>query len=393
MLTLAAILGILSTVIWTYLLLARGFFWRVTVSAGRPSELARPLLHVAAIVPARDEAAVIGTVVGGLLSQQGVRMPVFLVDDGSSDGTAGAARAAAATLGKSDLLTIVDSGPLPQGWTGKLWAMQQGIARAQELHPEWLLLADADVLQGKDTVSALAGITAQGQFDLASYMVRLHCASLAEKLLIPAFVYFFFKLYPPAWIQNPKNHTAGAAGGCVLLRSSALERAGGLERIRGEIIDDCSLARLIKRSGGRLWLGLTEESRSLREYDSFSAIEQMVSRTAFSQLNHSGLLLLGTLVGMVLTYLAPPLLLFSGSRAAVILGALAWALMTGTYLGMVRYYRLRPLWALTLPVAAFFYLGATIHSALKYWMGAGGEWKGRVQDLSAQHGRSTSGAH
>ena len=166
-----------------------------------------------------------------------------------------------------------------------------------------------------------------------------------------------------------------------------------MERIRGEIIDDCSLARLIKRSGGRLWLGLTEESRSLREYDSFSAIEQMVSRTAFSQLNHSGLLLLGTLVGMVLTYLAPPLLLFSGSRAAVILGALAWALMTGTYLGMVRYYRLSPLWALTLPVAAFFYLGATIHSALKYWMGAGGEWKGRVQDLSAQRGRSTSGAH
>lgn len=392
MLTLAAILGILSALIWIYLLLARGFFWRITATALAHSEPAEPSLRAAAIVPARDEAATIGTVIRGLLSQHGVRMPVFLVDDGSSDGTADVARAAAAKLGKSDLLTVVESGPLPPGWTGKLWAMQQGITRAQELNPEWLLLADADVLQAENTVSSLAGIAAHGQFDMASYMVRLHCASLAEKLLIPAFVYFFFKLYPPAWIQKAENQMAGAAGGCVLLRSSALERAGGLERIRGEIIDDCSLARLVKQSGGRLWLGLNDESRSLREYDGFSAIEQMVSRTAFSQLNHSSLLLLGTIVGMVLTYLVPPLLLFSGSRVPVILGAVAWTIMTATYLGMVRYYRLSPLRALTLPLAALFYVGATIHSAFKYWMGAGGEWKGRVQDLSAQRGH-TSGVH
>ena len=391
MLTLAVTLGVISAAIWIYLLLARGFFWRVN-----PRELTpmreTPSLRVAAVVPARDEAALIGMVVGGLLSQQRVRMPVFLVDDGSSDGTAESARAAAGKLGKSDLLTIVASGPLPSGWTGKLWALQQGIARAQQLHPEWLLLADADVLQGENTVSTLAGIAEQGPFDMASFMVRLHCASPAEKLLIPAFVYFFFKLYPPAWIQNATNHTAGAAGGCVLLRTSALERAGGLERIRGEIIDDCSLARLVKRGGGRLWLGLTQESCSLREYDSFSAIEHMISRTAFSQLNHSGLLLLGTIVGMVLTYLLPPLLLFSGSRVPIFLGAAAWAVMMATYFGTVRYYRLSPLWALTLPLAALFYMAATIHSALKYWMGAGGEWKGRVQDLSAQRGHTTSGA-
>jgi len=392
MLTLAVILGVISAAIWIYLLLARGFFWRVTSREFTPSKEASSL-RVVAIVPARDEAAVIGMVVCGLLSQQGVRMPVFLVDDGSSDGTAETALRAAAKLGKSDLLTIVESGPLPSGWTGKLWALQQGIARARELHPEWLLLADADVLQGQNTVSTLAGIVEQGPFDMASFMVRLHCASFAEKLLIPAFVYFFFKLYPPAWIQSAKNHTAGAAGGCVLLRTSALERAGGLERIRGEIIDDCSLARLVKRGGGRLWLGLTQESRSLREYDSFSAIEHMVSRTAFSQLNHSGLLLLGTIVGMVLTYLLPPVLLFSSSRVPMLLGALAWAVMTATYVGMVRYYRLSPLWALTLPLAALFYVAATIHSALQYWMGGGGEWKGRMQDLNAQHGHTTSGAH
>jgi hopene-associated glycosyltransferase HpnB len=392
MLLFATILGACSVLIWGYLLLARGFFWRVRPSQPAPSQPASSL-RVAAIVPARDEAAVIGPVVAALLNQRGVQLPVLLVDDGSTDGTADAARAAAAGLGKSEQLTVIAGAPLPPGWTGKLWAMQQGIERARDQKPDWLLLADADVLQGEHTVSTLAATAARGSYDLASFMVRLRCVSLAEKLLIPAFVYFFFKLYPPAWIEDAKNRTAGAAGGCVLLRLAALDRAGGLGAIRGQIIDDCSLARLIKQHGGRLWLGLSEESHSIREYETFGAIERMVSRTAFSQLNHSALLLLGTVLGMTLTYLAPPVLVFSGLRLPAVLGLLAWAMMSATYLGMVRYYRLGPAWVLSLPLAAVFYVGATVHSALKYWTGAGGQWKGRAQDLGTQRTHTAPGTH
>jgi hopene-associated glycosyltransferase HpnB len=212
-------------------------------------------------------------------------------------------------------------------------------------------------------------------------MVKLNCESLPEKLLIPAFVYLFFMLYPPAWIRDTRRSTAGAAGGCMLVRADTLERAGGLEAIRGALIDDCSLARLLKQHGGRLWIGLSDQSQSLRRYETFSDLEHMISRTAFNQLKHSSLLLLGTIAGMVITYLAPPLLLLSRSRLAIFMGAATWAAMTMTYSTMVRYYRLNPAWALTLPLAALFYLGATMHSALKYWNRSGGDWKGRVQDV------------
>ena len=382
MLSVATIVGAFSLVVWVYLTLARGLFWRIPRS--KPTLPSDPIsqLSVAAVIPARDEAAVIGSVVETLLKQRGVRFPVFLVDDGSTDGTAVVARSAAEKLGKSDQLTVIESSPPPPGWTGKLWALRQGIERARAARPQWLLLADADVVQGELTVSTLAAIATGGRYDLVSYMVRLHCSSLAEKLLIPAFVYFFFKLYPPAWIRDEKNRTAGAAGGCVFLRTDALVRAGGVDAIRGEIIDDCSLARLIKQHGGRLWLGLSDDSHSIREYQTFSAVERMVSRTAFNQLNHSSLALLGTVVGMALTYLVPPLLLLSGALLPTALGAAAWALMFVTYLGMVRYYRLGAHWALTLPVAALFYVAATMHSALKYWTGTGGEWKGRVRSAA-----------
>lgn len=393
MVTASIILGACSLLIWTYLLLGRGFFWRISRAAVPPFQASAKSPRVVAIVPARDEADVIGTVVEGLLTQRGVDLPVIVVDDGSSDGTADVARSVAAKLGRSAQLTIVPSAPLPPGWTGKLWAMQQGIERAREFQPEWLFLSDADVVQGENTVAPLASLAAAGSYDLASFMVRLRCKSFAEKLLIPAFVYFFFKLYPPAWIRDEHDRTAGAAGGCVLLRRSALDRAGGLDAIRGEIIDDCSLAQLIKRSGGRLWLGLTEESHSIREYESFGAIERMVSRTAFSQLNHSALLLLGTVLGMALTYLIAPLLLLSGSVVAAALGIVSWAVMAGTYLGMVRYYRLSAVWAFTLPAAAVFYVAATVHSALKFWSGAGGEWKGRAQDVGSPRAQRASETH
>ena len=377
---LATIVATLTAVTWSYLVLARGAFWHLksdTVDATDNEELST---CIAAVVPARNEAEFIGPVITSLLGQSRA-MSVFLVDDESTDGTADVARRTAEKAGKPAALIVIQSQPLPAGWTGKLWAMHQGIECARALNPQWLMLADADVIHDAETVANLTCIASQGHYDLVSFMVKLHCESLAERLLIPAFVYFFFMLYPPAWIRDARHSTAGAAGGCMLVRSEALERAGGLGAIRGALIDDCSLARLMKQHGGRLWLGLTDHSHSLRRYETFAEVERMVSRTAFNQLNHSSLLLLGTVAGMVITYLLPPLLLLSSSKVALVLGAAAWAAMTITYLTMVRYYRLNPAWALSLPLAALFYLGATVHSALKYWSGSGGDWKGRAQDV------------
>jgi len=375
---LTTIVAALSAVTWIYLILARGAFWHL--KSDRADSDAEFSGCIAAVVPARNEAELIGGAITSLLSQSRA-ITVFLVDDESTDGTAEAALRAAEKAGKAGELVVLQSQPLPSGWTGKLWAMHQGIAHARALNPEWLMLTDADVIHDPETAANLACIASHGHYDLVSFMVKLHCQSLAEKFLIPAFVYFFFMLYPPDWIRDPRHSTAGAAGGCMLVRSEALERAGGLEAIRGALIDDCSLARLLKQRGGRLWLGLTDHSRSLRRYETFADIGRMVSRTAFNQLNHSSLLLLGTVAGMVITYLMPPLLLLSAGRLALVLGAAAWAAMTITYSTMVRYYRLNWAWALSLPVAALFYLGATIHSALKYSSGKGGDWKGRAQDV------------
>jgi hopene-associated glycosyltransferase HpnB len=377
---LATIVATLTAVTWSYLALARGSFWHLNIASVHGSDKSRFSGCVAAVVPARDEAELIGPVVTSLLNQR-VRMPVLLVDDESTDGTTDIARRAAEKAGKADALILIHSKPLPAGWTGKLWAMHQGIERARALNPAWLFLADADVLHDAETVANLGFIASQGHYDLVSFMVKLHCESLPEKLLIPAFVYFFFMLYPPAWIRDTRHSTAGAAGGCLLVRSETLARVGGLEATRGALIDDCSLARLLKQHGGRLWIGLTDQSQSLRRYDTFSDIERMVSRTAFNQLNHSSLLLLCTIAGMVITYVAPPLMLLTGSRLAFFMGAAAWVAMTMTYSTMVRYYRLNPAWALALPLAALFYMGATMHSAVKYWNGSGGDWKGRVQDV------------
>jgi hopene-associated glycosyltransferase HpnB len=387
---LPTIVATLTAVTWSYLAFARGAFWRIQSAKPDTSGKAEFPGSVVAVVPARNEAELIGPVITSLLNQS-VNMPIVLVDDESTDGTADVARRAAEKAGKAESLIVIQSKPLPAGWTGKLWSMHQGIEHARALNPAWLLLADADVLHGPETVANLGLIASRGAshgpYDLVSFMVKLHCESLAEKLLIPAFVYFFFMLYPPAWIRDPRRSTAGAAGGCMLVRTETLVRAGGLESIRGAVIDDCSLARLLKQHDGRLWIGLTDQSQSLRRYETFSDVEHMVSRTAFNQLKHSSLLLLCTIAGMVITYLAPPLLLLTRSRLTILMGAAAWAAMTITYSTIVRYYRLNPAWALTLPLAALFYLGATIHSAIKYWNGSGGDWKGRVQDV--QNRRST----
>jgi hopene-associated glycosyltransferase HpnB len=373
--------GILGLLIWLYLLLARGWFWQI-----RRAKLSQqgngPSVRIAIIVPARNEADVIGRAVSSLLQQKGGHdLHIFLIDDGSADNTAQAAREVAASLHRAGSLTAIEGAPLPPVWSGKLWAMQQGLERASAIQPDFFLLTDADIVHAPESVSELVQLAAVGPYDLISYMVKLHCRTLPEKFLIPAFVVFFFKLYPPAWIADPRRSTAGAAGGCMLVRPAALQAAGGLISIRSEVIDDCALAARIKQSGGRVWLGAAERTESIRPYEGFAGIGNMISRTAFNQLHHSTWLLLLALLGMTVTYLLPPALtIFSHRMAPGLLGATAWLLMTISFVPVLRLYRLSPLWGVALPLMALFYMAATFHSAWKYWTGRGGEWKGRVQD-------------
>ncbi|HZU29472.1 MAG TPA: glycosyltransferase [Candidatus Angelobacter sp.] len=380
--------GILSLFIWIYLVFGHGGFWRIQPPT-MPDSSSNKAAKIAVVIPARNEADVVGRAVTSLLRQNGGNtVHIFLVDDGSTDGTARAAQDAANTTRKQGQLTIVEGKPLPPGWSGKIWAMQQGVIQAQETMPDYFLFTDADIEHAPDSLTTLVSIAESGPRDMASFMVKLYCQTLPEKLLIPAFVFFFFKLYPPAWIANPRRSTAGAAGGCILIRPAALEQAGGLAAIRHEVIDDCALAAKIKHSGGRLWLGTSATTQSIRPYGGFAEIGRMISRSAFNQLHHSSLLLLLSVIGMAAVYLLPPaLVIFSHSAIPAALGAAAWLLMMVSYMPVLRLYGLNFLWALALPLVAVFYIVATIHSAWKYWTGRGGEWKGRIQD-PAKAGRA-----
>ena len=375
------IAGIVCLATWLYLLMARGGFWkawRLQVPPLSPDEVDGT---VAVVIPARDEAGVIGSSIRSLLAQKSVNsIHLFVVDDHSSDGTAQAARQAARDCDLPDSVSVITGKDLPAGWTGKLWAVQQGVQEALKLHPRFLFLTDADIQHSPDNVATLIAIAEAGKYDLASFMVKLHCRSFAERLLIPPFVFFFFLLYPPDWIRDPRRRVAGAAGGCMLIRPDALNRAGGIAAIRNEIIDDCALARAVKQSGGRVWLGLTSDTHGARAYGSFTEIERVISRTAFNQLQHSAGLLVGAVIGLVITYLFPLALILTGDRALGALGAVSWLLMSLAYAPMVQFYRLNPLWSFTLPISACFYMPATVHSAIKFWTGRGGEWKGRIQD-------------
>ena len=380
--------------IWLYLLLARGGFWRVSRELGPQSPSTALAVasgrRVIAVVPARNEADGIGKAVSSLAAQTLVPpLHVIVVDDGSTDGTAEEAIRAAEAAGARDRLTVLRGAPPAPEWTGKLWAMSQGVAAAAGHNPDFLLLTDADIEYAAGEVAALADKADTERLDLASLMVRLSTATFAERCLIPAFVFFFLKLYPPAWIASRRSSVAGAAGGCMLIRPAALARAGGLAAIRGCIIDDCALARAIKSSGGSIWLGLARQTRSLRVYGSFAEIGAMISRTAFNQLQHSYLMLAATLVGLAATYLAPSLLLLTHAPLAMGLGAAAWLLMSACYLPMVRFYGVSPAYALTLPVVALFYAAATVHSAVQYAAGRGGRWKGRAQDVRPAGGAGT----
>jgi hopene-associated glycosyltransferase HpnB len=373
----------LALLAWLYLLLFHGRFWQVSRLQASKSPEPPISATIAVVIPARNEAGNIARVLHSLMAQSCAdSLHIYVVDDNSTDGTAEAARAA---ISESDAsrLHVISGRPLPPGWTGKLWSMQQGIDAAMQLHPEFLLLTDADVEHAPDNVATLVSIAERQGYDLVSFMVKLHCDSFAEKLLIPAFVFFFFMLYPPLWIRSPRRKAAGAAGGCILIRPQALAAAGGITSIRNQVIDDCALARAVKRSGGRVWLGLTPATQSFRPYESFGEVERMIARTAFNQLGHSAALLVGAILGMALLYLLPVALLFTRDPRLAVLGGTTYILMLIAYLPMVRFYGLGIGWALTLPLSAIFYMSATVHSAIRFWGGRGGDWKGRSQDQSA----------
>jgi hopene-associated glycosyltransferase HpnB len=387
----------LSCAIWLYLLTFRGQFWRCNQQLSELSELDSKMLpqwpSVCAIVPARNEAAVLPQSLQSLLSQTySGRFQVMIVDDQSTDGTADAARQTAQAAQAEDTLQIIETEPLPIGWSGKLWAVHQGIERVlqdAEL-PDYFLLTDADIFHGAGTLKQLVAKAEREQLDLVSLMVLLRCQSFWEKLLIPAFVFFFQKLYPFAWVNQPQHPMAAAAGGCILVRREVLMAVGGVEVIRKALIDDCALGAAIKgyrRGQGRIWLGLTTTTTSLRPYPSLKTIWDMVARTAFTQLAYSFGLLMLSLLGMTLLYILPPVGFVlgwaTGQEVIALTGGLAWGLMTLAYGPTIRLYQLSPLWSLSLPLVGLLYTLMTADSALRHVQGRGGAWKGRVYSTAA----------
>lgn len=356
----------LVCLVWIFLVFARKGFWMVREPNDTPP-LPQNQPRVIALIPARDEAAVIGQAVRSVLAQD-YPVEVIVVDDHSTDGTAQAA-GNAGNAGNAPRLTIVSADALPAGWTGKMWAVSQGVAAAINTRPDYFLLTDADIEHDPANLQRLVARAESGGFDMVSLMVKLRCESLAERALIPAFVFFFFKLYPPG------PETNGAAGGCILIRRTALERIGGIASIRAELIDDCALAGRVKQTGGKIWLGVTQSTHSIRGYGTFAEVERMIARTAFTQLGYSPWMLAGAIAGMTVTYLLPPVLALAGYRFAMA----AWALMAISYIPVLRFYGRSPLWAPLLPLVALFYTAATVHSAIRYWSGKGGMWKGRAQ--------------
>jgi hopene-associated glycosyltransferase HpnB len=376
------VLGVLPLLIWIGLIAGHGGFW---LCGERDDKGASPAPaewpSVIAVVPARDEADVIARSIGSLLAQDYPGdFRVILVDDNSSDGTADAARAEAERLGRQDRLAVLSGAPLAAGWTGKLWAVSQGVERAMADPPKYLWLTDADIGHDADNLTALVARAEAGGQVLTSLMVELHCRTWPERFLIPAFVFFFQMVYPFAKVNRP-GKTAGAAGGCMLARADALAAAGGIAAIRKALIDDCALGALMKQQGP-IWLGLTHRARSLRPYDTLGQIGRMVSRSAYAQLDYSPLKLVGVILGMVLVYLAPVAAALWGHGALQALGAAAWLIMALSFQPMLRFYRLSPLWGVALPVIGAAYTVFTLQSAVQFWRGKGGLWKGRAQAMA-----------
>jgi hopene-associated glycosyltransferase HpnB len=376
---IALSLSAVALATWIYLVFARGLFWLGRERDDTP--VIRPAVQpsVAIVVPARNEADSIAESVTTLTAQDYAALNLVLVDDDSDDGTAEVARKAAAAIGAAGRLTIVSNTSLPAGWTGKLWAVKQGIAAAEEKYaPKYLLLTDADIVHDADTVSWLVGHAEAHNLVLTSLTARWRCENLAERVHIPAFIFFFQMLYPFAWVNDPNNDMAGAAGGCMLVRTDALRAAGGIDAIHGALIDDCALAVELKKQGP-IWLGLTDRVRSIRPYPDWGDIRRMVARSAYAQLRYSPLMLAGTVIGLAVTYLVPPFMALFASGWAQILGIVTWALMALSFQPTLRFYRLSPLWGVALPAISFLFMLYTLDSAYQYAAGKGGAWKGRVQ--------------
>jgi hopene-associated glycosyltransferase HpnB len=391
-----SIIAPLAIAVWIYLIAGRGGFWLARERDCQPEPAPKSSWpSVVAVIPARDEVDTIGGTIGSLLGQgYAGSLSVILVDDESRDGTAEAARAAAAAQQAADRLTVVTGRPLPSGWTGKLWAVHQGVGAAMSgaRPPDYLLLTDADITYAPDAVTRLVGRAEAGDHVLTSLMVRLRCVSLAERVFVPAFVYFFQMLYPFAWVNRRGHPMAAAAGGCMLVRPQALRAAGGIMEIRGALIDDCALGAALKRQGP-IWLGLTGRVESARAYERIADIRHMVARSAYAQLGYSPLMLIGTLLGMAMTFVAGPALAIFAHGLPRVLGVAAYGLIIVSYQPMLRFYRRSPLWGFALPAIALAYMAFTLDSAYQHWRGRGGLWKGRVQARADAHADARVAEH
>jgi hopene-associated glycosyltransferase HpnB len=366
-------------------LLAWGNFWRCDQFLQTTAALTSPYPRVTVIVPARDEADVLDRSLPSLLQQEYPgELRVILIDDQSQDGTGAVAEAIAAQLGQSERLEVIAGQPLPMGWSGKLWAVEQGWRRIQQrdVPPDYVLLTDADIAHGDQTLKQLVQKAEKEGLALTSLMVMLRCESFWEKFLIPAFIFFFQKLYPFPWVNDPGRKMAAAAGGCILIRCQALTAIGGIAALKEALIDDCTLAQKVKALDLPIWLGLSRNHWSLRPYNHLETIWNMVARTAYTQLNYNPLLLLGTVVGMSLVYLTAPLAVFGGiiigNGYLWGVGTVTWGLMAIAYSPTLRLYGRSWGWGLALPVIALLYNLMTLDSAWRHWRGQGGGWKGRV---------------
>jgi hopene-associated glycosyltransferase HpnB len=424
-----AIACAVSAAAWVYLVLAHGGFWLTSQrlpggepageAAGGPSGRRRAgWPAVAAVVPARNEAESLPVTLPALLAQDYPgAFRVFVVDDNSDDGTG----AIAAELGEKAArdggapLTVVKGQPRPDGWAGKVWAMAQGFAAAtapvatapvaeapaaeapaaeapaaEDGPPEYVLFTDADISWAPAALRDLAAAAEADDRALLSQMALLRAQTRWERVIVPAFVYFFAQLYPFRKVNDPRSRTAAAAGGCMLVRRSALEAAGGLEPIKGALIDDVALGTLLKKHGSRTWLGLTTDIGSARPYPGLASLWHMIARSAYVQLRYNPLLLAGTLAGLLLLYVAPPagtvaalVVALSGNGGTATLAAGAaglagWALMTASYVPMLRLYQLSALRAPALPLIAALYAAMTADSARRHYSGQAVSWRGRA---------------
>jgi hopene-associated glycosyltransferase HpnB len=390
-------LSVLSASIWLFLICFWGFFWKTDQQLDLKAEKLEKHPSVCVVIPARNEAECLSTTLSSILAQDYPGcLSVILVDDRSTDDTV---KTALETYQKSLSLDcaannvlgdrqrgfkLLTAEPLPLGWTGKLWALEQGIRYAEKeiTDIDYFLFTDADIQHEISNLQQLVTKAEGESLDLVSLMVLLRCESFWEQLLIPAFVFFFQKLYPFRWVNDRDRTMAAAAGGCILIRKATLNRIGGIETISKALIDDCALGQAVKASKGNIWLGLTSNTKSLRVYPSLKSIWDMVARTAYTQLQYSPRLAIGTILGMTLVYLVPPLASILGiaiaSKSIAIAGLIGWLLMSFAYLPTILFYKRSPLLSLCLPLIALLYTLMTLDSALRHYQGKGGEWKGRV---------------